>query len=84
MTNPLSPLIDGAVRGAKTGLREGLVLFWYPLRPRIWRFVARQVCVRGLVAGIRALLLDGPDLLLEGRLNPDGTVRPLPENDDTA
>lgn len=67
------------VTGSKRGARDAFVGFWTPYRPRFWRFVYRELRQTGLWAATTALLFRGYDLIVDGRLDPQG--RALPEAD---
>ena len=59
---------EGFWQGFRDGLRSAPVGFFAPLRLRLWRFVAKN----GL-----ASFFEGERLLVEGRLDPEGRVRPI-------
>jgi hypothetical protein len=64
------------VAGSKRGARDALVGFWTPMRPRLWRFVYRELRQTGLWAAVTALLFRGYSLIINGRLDPQGRVLP--------
>ncbi len=65
----------GLWAGARRGTREALVGVWTPLRPRAWRYVIAETRRAGLRAGLLAFFIGATDLILAGRLGPDGRVR---------
>ena len=65
--------IIAAVRNA---VREATLVFFAPITPRLWRFAASQVRSGGWTVALRAFFLEGIELLVAGRLDRDGRVKP--------
>lgn len=64
---------DGTKQAARKGILEGWGGFVSPIRPRFWRYIAREAR-KGWKAGLKAWWR-AYELCIEGRLDPQGRVR---------